>query len=80
MRLWHLLRYGALDHTMLLQRDDVGRLTQCCSVCGVTRVVLGEPPVKNGPAHTQARDLGAVTTKAKLTRTGHIREWRRSER
>ena len=63
MTLWHFLRYGSLTHEMLRGRDPLGRLTEQCTACGYSRVVLGEE-IKKGPACQQAQDLGAVKTKA----------------
>lgn len=63
MSLWHLLRYGSLDHEVMRGRDAYGRATEVCTVCPYTRIVFGDEVII-GPAHTFKADVGAVTTKA----------------
>jgi hypothetical protein len=77
--IWHLLKHGQLDHDFHRGRDQMGRLTQCCALCGFTRLVLAEDAIV-GPAHHQVPDIGARTMKAKRVTRGNVASWRRSER
>ena len=79
MNLWHLIRYGHLEHDLIHGRHRDGRLTGVCTLCGFTRVVLCEEVVI-GPAHQFTADQGAVTTKAKRVVPDNVRTWKRSER
>lgn len=77
--IWHLLKHGTFAHDLQNGRDRDGRLIACCTLCGWTRLVLGEDVVI-GPAHHLKPDLGARLTKAKRVTRDNITPWRRSER
>jgi hypothetical protein len=75
----HFLKHGSFVHEFQNGRDRDGRLTEQCTLCGFSRVILGAEIVK-GPAHIQQVDYGARLTKAKRVRVDNVREWKRSER
>ncbi|NBU11520.1 MAG: hypothetical protein EBS84_21365, partial [Proteobacteria bacterium] len=74
-----LLKHGTLDHDFHRGRDQMGRLTQCCALCGFTRVVLAEDAIV-GPAHYQVPDMGARLTKAKRVTRDNVTPWKVSQR
>ena len=80
MNLWHLLKHGQFEHDYHRGRDPLGRLTQTCTLCGFTRLVLCEDAII-GPAHHRQPDLGARTAlKATRVTKDNVREWKVSQR
>lgn len=79
MGLLHFVRFGSFAHVLVNGRDAKGHLVEVCE-CGHSRIVLGTALVLDGPAHQQARDLGARTTKAKRQNVADLDDWKRSQR
>ena len=61
--IWHLLKHGTVTHDLHTSRDADGRMVEACTLCGYSRVVLGDEIII-GPAHSQKPDAGARTIRA----------------